>query len=134
VAVDLAARDGARGLVLENTFSSLADVAERHVGRIGRLLVGGQLDSVAAIRGYRDPLLQTHGGADEVVPYELGRRLFGAANDPKWFIAVPGGGHNDPPVRKYLEELDRFLGELPVLEPRRRTRSRTASGSDKSGL
>jgi fermentation-respiration switch protein FrsA (DUF1100 family) len=117
VAVDLAARDGARGLVLENTFSSLADVAERHFGRIGRLLAGGVLDSAEAIRGYRGPLLQTHGDADGVVSYDLGRRLFAAANEPKWFIAVPGGDHNDPPAPDYLEALNRFLGSLPVPEP-----------------
>ena len=119
VAVDLAGRDGARGLVLESTFSSLADVAERHFGRVGRLLAGDKLDSAATIRGYHGPLLQTHGDADEVVPYEFGRRLFKAANEPKRFIAVPGGDHNDPTDREYLEALDRFLGALPELEARR---------------
>jgi fermentation-respiration switch protein FrsA (DUF1100 family) len=117
VAVDLAAHDGAGGLVLENTFSSLADVAERHFGRLGRLLAGGELDSAGKIQAYRGPLLQTHGDADRVVPYELGRRLFGAASEPKRFVAVPGGDHNDPPAREYLEALDRFLGALPVSEP-----------------
>ena len=102
MAVDLAGRDGGRGLVLENTFSSLADVAERHFGRLGRLFAGGALDSAATIRGYRGPLLQTHGDADGVVSYDLGRRLFAAANKPKWFITVPRGDHNDPPAPEYL--------------------------------
>jgi fermentation-respiration switch protein FrsA (DUF1100 family) len=92
-------------------------VAERHFGRLGRLLAGRELDSIGKIGAYRGPLLQTHGGADRVVPYELGRRLFGAANEPKWFIAVPGGDHNDPPARDYLGALDRYLGMLPVSEP-----------------
>ncbi len=98
VAVDLAARDGARGLVLENTFSSLADVAERHFGRLTRLLVADRLDSASSIRDYPGPLLQTHGSADRVVPYESGRRLFEKAGGPKRFVRVPGGDHNDPGV------------------------------------
>lgn len=117
VAVDLAARDGARGLVLENTFSSLADVAERHFGRLTRLLVAGRLDSAAKVGDYRGPLLQTHGDADRVVPYESGRRLFEAAGGPKFFVGVPGGDHNDPPSRAYLDALDRFLGALPAGGP-----------------
>jgi len=114
VAVDLAARDGARGLVLENTFASLADVTERHFGRLARRLVAGQLDLESLIRDYRGPLLQTHGIADRVVPYESGRRLYEAAGGPKRFLDVPGGDHNDPPAPAYLDALDAFLGALPV--------------------
>jgi fermentation-respiration switch protein FrsA (DUF1100 family) len=113
VVVDLAARDGARGLVLENTLSSLADVTERHFGRLARLLVTSRLDSVTKIGDYSGPLLQTHGDADTVIPYGQGRRLFEAANEPKRFVGVPGGDHNDPPAREYLEELDRFFDMLP---------------------
>ena len=31
-----------------------------------------------------------------VIPYAMGRQLFEAANEPKQFIAIPGGDHNDP--------------------------------------
>jgi fermentation-respiration switch protein FrsA (DUF1100 family) len=112
VAVDLAARDGARGLVLENTFSSLADVTRQHFGRLAGRLVTNQLDSASLIRDYQGPLLQSHGDADAVVPFDQGRRLFEAANEPKRFVAVPGGGHNDRPSPEYLEALDQFLDAL----------------------
>ncbi len=113
VAVDLASKDGARGLVLENTFSSLADVTERHFGRLARLLVADRLDSASKIRDYFGPLLQTHGDADQVVPYESGKRLFEAAGGAKLFVDVPGGDHNDPPTKAYLDALERFLEALP---------------------
>jgi pimeloyl-ACP methyl ester carboxylesterase len=115
VMADLAGRDGARGLVLENTFSSLDDVAAHHFGPVmARVVVRQQLDSVSRIRDYKGPLLQTHGDADTVIPYELGRRLFEAANEPKQFLRVPGGDHNDPPTRDYLDALERFLNTLPA--------------------
>jgi uncharacterized protein len=131
VAVDLAARDGARGLILQNTFSSLPDVAASHVRIVPiRRLMTTRLDSQAKIRDYHGPLLQTHGDADQVVPFSLGYRLFEAANEPKQFVRVPGGGHNDPPSREYLEALNRFLGSLPAAgEPRAALAPRTSRDS-----
>ena len=115
VVVDLAAKDGARGLILESTFTSLPDTAAEHFPFLPvRSLMRTRLDSVAKIPGYHGPLLQTHGDADQIVPYELGRKLFNAANEPKQFVPVPGGGHNEPPSRKYLAALDRFFDAAPA--------------------
>jgi fermentation-respiration switch protein FrsA (DUF1100 family) len=115
VAVDLAARDGARGLILESAASALPDAAADHFPLLPvRCLMRTRLDSVAKIPDYHGPLLQTHGDADRVIPFALGRKLFAAANEPKWFVPVPGGGHNDPPSREYLAALDRFFDSLPA--------------------
>jgi fermentation-respiration switch protein FrsA (DUF1100 family) len=117
VAVDLAARDGARGLILESTFSSLPDTAASHFPFLPvRSLMRTRFDSLAKIPNYHGPLLQAHGEADRIVPHELGRKLFDAANEPKWFLSIPGGGHNDPPSREYLAALDRFFDSLPARE------------------
>ncbi|MCI0704143.1 MAG: alpha/beta hydrolase [Planctomycetia bacterium] len=115
VAVDLAAKDGARGLILESTFTSLPDTAASYFPLLPvRGLMRTRLDSLAKIPNYHGPLLQTHGDADRIVPYALGRKLFNAANEPKLFVSVPGGGHNGPPSREYLTALDQFLGSLPA--------------------
>jgi uncharacterized protein len=118
VAVDLAARDGARGLILENTFTSVPEVAGRQVWPlpVGSLMQV-RLDSLSKIAAYTGPLLQTHGDADRLVPFEQGKRLFEAANPPKRFIPVAGGGHNDPPPPEYYRALDEFLAALPPLQP-----------------
>jgi len=118
VAVDLAANDGARGLILENTFTSLPDVAKSHFIYLPiNMLMKTRLDSLGKISGYHGPLLQTHGDYDQIVPFALGQTLHAAANEPKEFIAVRGGGHNDPPRREYLLALDRFLNSLPPTKP-----------------
>lgn len=114
VAVDLAAADGARGLVLENTFSSLPDVAAAHFPWLPvRLLMRAQLNSAAKIPNYHGPLLQVHGDRDQIVPFVSGKKLFAAANEPKQFVVVPGGDHNDPRMPAFLQALDDFLGRLP---------------------
>lgn len=116
VAVDLAA-DGARGLVLEGTFTNLPDVAASHVPLLPvRAVMQSRLDSIAKIGAYHGPLLQVHGDADRIVPYSLGRKLFEAANEPKRFVTIPGGGHNDYYTPEYVAALDQFLGSLPARE------------------
>ena len=69
-------------------------------------------DSRSKIGGYTGPLLQTHGNADTTVPFELGKRLFDAAIEPKRFVEIPGGDHDDPPTQEYLIALERFLEAL----------------------
>jgi hypothetical protein len=76
-----------------------------------------RFDSLSKIPNYRGPLLQSHGDADRVIPFELGRKLFDAANEPKQFVPIPGAGHNDPPTSEYVKALDRFLDSLPVTTP-----------------
>jgi fermentation-respiration switch protein FrsA (DUF1100 family) len=115
IVVDLAANDGARGLILENTFSSLPDTAASHLPLLPvRALMRTRFDSAAKIPNFHGPLLQTHGDADRVIPFAVGRKLFDAANEPKQFVTARGGDHNDPPSREYLAALDRFIESLPT--------------------
>jgi fermentation-respiration switch protein FrsA (DUF1100 family) len=110
VVVDLAAKDGARALVLENTFTSMPDMAQHLFGGLPvRWLVEMRLDSLHLISDYTGPLLQTHGDADRAIPYEQGKKLFDEAKGPKWFVTAPGGGHNDVPTLEYVDKLDWFL-------------------------
>ncbi len=113
VAVDLAAKDGARALVLESTFSSMPDVASHHYRWLRvRWLMRTRLDSASIIGAYHGPLLQSHGRADTIVPYRFGERLFEAANEPKQLITFPVGDHNAFPPNSYYKELAVFLDEL----------------------
>ena len=109
VAVDLAA-DGARGLVLESTFTSMPEVGQTMLPYLPvRSVMRTQFNSLAKIGKYHGPLLQSHGTADRLIPYAMGRQLFAAANEPKQFIAIPGGDHNDPAERRLLRGPRRVL-------------------------
>jgi len=114
VMVDLATRDGARALILEGTFTSLPDVGAYHYPWAPvRLLMRTRLDSLAKIGNYHGPLLQSHGDADRIVPYELGRRLHDAVpGAAKKFLRIPAGDHNDPQPGWYYDELRAFLRGL----------------------
>ena len=114
VAVDLAAEDGARGLVLASTFSSLPDVAAHHVPwLLPRWNMTQRFNSAEKIARYKGPLLQAHGDADRLVPIQSARKLYEAANEPKQFLVIPGADHNDPQNEEFRERLDRFFDQLP---------------------
>ncbi len=113
VAVQLAAYGGARGLILESTFSSLRDVSKSHYPELlVNLLVADRLDSSTAIENYEGPLLQCHGTADGTIPFEQGEALFAAAAEPKTFIAMPGLDHNDRPNEEFYAAMEAFIAGL----------------------
>jgi len=113
VAIDLAADGGARGLIVESSFTTLPEVAAAKVRWLPiRRLMRTELDSLSKIAAYRGPLLISHGDADELIPFEQGERLYAAAAGRKQFVRIPGGGHNDPQTAEYYQALDWFLAEL----------------------
>jgi uncharacterized protein len=113
VAVDLAAKDGAKALVLQSTFTSAPDVAAHHFPWLPvRWLMRNRFDSLQKIAAYHGPLLQSHGNADTIVPYALGQRLFATANEPKQFLTLPGMDHNDLPPPDYFAALRQFLEKV----------------------
>jgi fermentation-respiration switch protein FrsA (DUF1100 family) len=115
VAVDLAAQDGARGLVLVSTFTSLPAVAQSKFPLLPvRSLMTLQLNSLEKIANYRGPLLLSHGDADALIPVEQGKALYDAAPGPKQLIIVPGGRHNDPQPEEYRIAFEAFLSQLPA--------------------
>jgi hypothetical protein len=103
VAIRLAAERPCAGVAVVATFPSLRDVARVHYGLAG-LAIGSRFDSAAHLARLHVPLFVSHGDEDEIVPYELGERLFEAAPEPKRFLRIPGASHND--VLGYPELLD----------------------------
>jgi fermentation-respiration switch protein FrsA (DUF1100 family) len=114
VAVDLVQGRGVAGLILESTFTSVADMA-RGLLPPAAPFVGGRFDSESKIGGLRAPLLFFHGDRDEIVPYALGQKLFEAAPEPKTFETLHGAGHNNTVLvggQPYFERIRRFLDEV----------------------
>lgn len=116
IAVEAARRRPPVGLILETPFTSIGDMARV---TLPFLPVDGLLrtkyDSLGKIREIRVPLLVLHGDRDDVVPYEQGRRLFDAANEPKTFFQIRGARHNDTYIvggQPYFDAWARFLERL----------------------
>jgi hypothetical protein len=114
VAVDLAAREPCAGVVLEAPFPSASAVARYVLPVLGPLVARG-LETGDKIRSVHAPVFIIHGDNDAVIPYELGREVFDAANEPKRLWTLEGSGHNDIVLvagRRYVERLQEFYDGL----------------------
>jgi fermentation-respiration switch protein FrsA (DUF1100 family) len=113
VAIDLASADGARGLILESTFTSMPEVGKTLFPLLPmKLLMRSRFKSIAKIGNYHGPLLYSHGTSDRLIPFEMGKKLFDAANEPKQFVTISGSDHNDPQTQEYYDALVAFLDRL----------------------
>jgi len=122
VAIDLAARlsaEGAqaRGLIVESSFTSLADMAAE-VSK-GWLPVGPLLsqkfDSIEKIGQIRIPVLIVHGAGDRFVPARFSEALYTAAPAPKKLLLVRDGSHNNSMLvgdADYRQALREVFGPL----------------------
>lgn len=112
-AVETASNHPAKGLILESVFTDSADMARK----VFPLLplgwaVRSKLDAIGKVPHLNIPKLFLHGTRDEIVPYDLGRKLFDHAVEPKTFYSIDGAGHNDTYIlggRDYFDALNRFI-------------------------
>jgi fermentation-respiration switch protein FrsA (DUF1100 family) len=95
VAVDLASRHTCGGLIVESSFTNTGDMARLmyHLPFI-EYLPRSKFDSLAKIASVRAPILVIHGMQDPTVPFAMGKKLFEAAPQPKWFLPVENGEHD----------------------------------------
>ena len=111
VAVDLASRVTAGGLILESTFSSVNDMAKIVFPFISNFIFFRySFDSLSKINKVKYPVLMIHSPDDEIIPFELGQKLFAAVQSEKHFLQIEGG-HNDgfmQSIRPYIQSLRVF--------------------------
>lgn len=115
VAVDLAVKVKPAALVLESTFSSLRDMAAITFPAISSFIyLRYSFDSYNKIKTFSAPVLCIHSPDDEIIPYELGEKLYKTIKTKKEFLPI-NGGHNDGFVRSikpYVQTLGRFIQSI----------------------
>jgi fermentation-respiration switch protein FrsA (DUF1100 family) len=114
VAVDLALQVKARALIIEEAFTNIADMAKRIYPFIPVFLISAKFDSLAKVRNINIPKLFIHSKDDEIVPLELGDKLYAAAKEPKRFAEI-SGSHNSAFLdskKDYVSAIAAFIREL----------------------
>lgn len=95
VAVDLAQNRNIDSLILITPFSSAFDLANAADLGIVASIVGTSYNSSAKINNILCPLLIIHGSDDEVIPFNLGKKLYSSYQGEKIFVEITNGKHND---------------------------------------
>jgi fermentation-respiration switch protein FrsA (DUF1100 family) len=110
VAVALAAGQPVGKLILEASYTSIADVAAAAFRFAPvRWLLRDPFRSDLRIARVSAPLLIMHGAQDPTIPIAFGERLFALAREPKQFVRFPQGGHNDLDQYGAIEVARRFI-------------------------
>jgi pimeloyl-ACP methyl ester carboxylesterase len=114
---ELARRRPLAGLVLQSTFTRMADFARRFLAP--RALIRDPFDNLTLVEAFEGPVLLFHGEEDRVIPYEHGRRLAAAARDGE-MVTWPCG-HNDCPPNwtGYTRRVVAFVKGIEPVGPAR---------------
>jgi fermentation-respiration switch protein FrsA (DUF1100 family) len=114
VAVDLASRVPAAGLILDGALTSVVERGQELYPYVPvRWIAASRYSSIEKIGRVTLPKLFLHAEADDVVPIAHGRRLFEAAPPPKRFVTL-AGGHGDAfqvDSAAYYGAVARFVAE-----------------------
>lgn len=108
-ACELGATRPVGGMILLAAFTNIPDMAALSFPFLPvRWLVRTRFDNLAKIPRIAAPKLIIHSRRDEVVPFEMGTRLFDAAAQPKRALWLERSGHNDT----FYVERARTAGEI----------------------
>ena len=117
-AIELATTVRPAGLIVQSSFTSIPDMAGSVIPLFPGMLLRTKMDSISKIGRVSCPKLFIHSPGDELVPFEMGRRLYAAAAEPKRFYEVPAAPHNSTWMvggKTYLEEMRSFVEScMPV--------------------
>jgi len=112
VATWLATQHKPGALILESSFTSVMDMGRKYYPYLPiRWISRIRYPTLDRINHVHAPLMIIHSPADDIVPYEQGRELFAAANEPKSFLEIMGD-HNSgffESGKHYSEGLDQFI-------------------------
>ncbi len=113
-AVHLAAKSGAKALIVQQSFCSITAAAGYHYPWIPvSWIMRNRFPSDEKIKNYTGPYFQSHGTADRVVAFAVGEKLFDAAVSPnKQFFKRQGEGHYDHRSDEYWNQLRTFLADV----------------------
>lgn len=107
------AHSRAAGLILVSPFPSVIAVVRYLYGGLPvHYLVQARFDTIARLSHIHKPVLVLHGDRDSVIPLELGKTVFTAANEPKTFVVIPRADHNDiysVGGRAFYDAIDAFV-------------------------
>lgn len=132
IAAELAVRESVGGLILQSTFTSIADIGTELFPWLPvRWLHTIKYDTWKKLPRVRVPVLVTHSREDTLVRFHHAEKNFAAANEPKMFWET-NGGHNYSLISDYdrcVEGIEIFLRKI---EGEKRN-STTGMGTDKHG-
>ena len=113
IAVEIAQNENYGGVILESPFTSMTNMGVKYYPFFPvRFLLRDKFESHKKISNVSIPLLIMHGKVDKIVPYEMGKKMYELANEPKFFYSQEYGDHMVEYDEKLLLALKKFIQSL----------------------
>ncbi|MDB9822811.1 alpha/beta hydrolase [Deltaproteobacteria bacterium] len=118
VAIDLALNRDAGSIIVESAFVSTKDMAKTmFLFNMLSFVLPRNYNNLEKISKISIPKLIIHSEDDEIVPFSMGKKLFEASREPKYFFSIKGAGHNDTYMdggEKYLRTFASFAYDSKI--------------------
>ena len=113
VATHLAQNKNFAGVILETPFTSMIDTAKKFYPYIPvKLLLKDKFENYKKIKNINSPILIMHGEKDQIVPFEMGKKMFEIANEPKYSYFTKYDNHMMEYDESLVKALNSFLINL----------------------
>ena len=113
VAVQVAQNQNYAGVILESPFTSMVNMGKKYYPFFPvSLLLKDKFESYKKINNISVPVLIMHGKVDKIVPYDMGKKMYELANEPKFFYSQEYGDHMIEYDEKLLTALKKFILSL----------------------
>jgi len=113
VAIEIAQYKNYAGVILESPFTSMVNMGKKYYPFFPvNLLLKDKFESDKKINNIFVPVLIMHGKVDKIVPYDMGKKMYELANEPKFFYSQEYGDHMIEYDEKLLSALKKFILSL----------------------
>ncbi len=113
IASYIAANHKVGGLVLMSSLTSSREQASKKIPAYLQpfIWLKTNYNTLINLENISSPVLVIHGENDEMVPFDMGRRIFQKANEPKYMLSSLEGKHNDIFEKNNRAKIAEFISE-----------------------
>ena len=113
IAVELATKDQYSGIILESPYTSMIDMGKRFYPFLPiSILQKDKYSSLKKLNMIKSPILVLHGKADTLVPFYMGKKIYDAANEPKYYYFPDFDNHMMTYDHNMQKTLSNFVNEI----------------------
>ena len=113
IAIEIGKNKNFSGIVLESPFTSMIEAGKKYYPYLPvKLLLKDKYESIEKIANIHSPILVMHGMQDNIVPFDMGKKIYDAANSPKSYYFSEYDNHMMDYNKSLLEALKSFIDSL----------------------
>ena len=113
VATEISQNEKFAGLILESPFTSMIDAGKNVYPFLPvKLLLKDKYESDKKIKNINIPILIMHGKKDNIVPFNMGKKIYELANEPKYAYFTEYDNHMMEYDENLLNALKKFISSL----------------------